>query len=84
MNQLLRFGLLTVAGAASLAACGGGGGNGGGIWQPPVVVTTTQEKFGTSFAQVFNKDANSDPTDPVPDSAVPALTLTSDPIDIPN
>lgn len=84
MKQTLKIGCLVVAAAAGLAACGGGGDGGGVFTPPPVVVVKPQDNFGTAFAQIFNKDANSDPTDPVPDNAAPALTLSADASEIPN
>jgi hypothetical protein len=82
MKQLLRLGLLAAVGATGLAACGSGH-DGGSGYTPPVVIVTTQDNFGTSFAQIFNRDPTSNPTDPVPDDAVPPLTLTAEPIAIP-
>jgi hypothetical protein len=84
MKSSLKFSSLLGASGLVLAACGGGGGSAfNPTPSPTVVVSTVPGQIGAGFEQVFNKDANSDATDPVPDNTVSAVSFTDDPIPVP-
>ena len=84
MKSSLKLGFLLGASSFVLAACGGGGGSAfNPTPSPTVVATTVPGKIGAGFEQIYNKDSNSDPTDPVPDDAVAAVSFTTEPIDVP-
>lgn len=73
------FGKLLVGAALlSIAACSGGGDGGGGNGNQGS--NTIQDKFGSTFANAFNANANAEPIDPKPGD-LPAVSLTTDPID---
>lgn len=80
MTLHLRLGLALLS-SLPFAACGGGGGGSvSGTPVPTPTVATIQSQFGNDFTQIYGKDPNSDPVDPVPDSAVAAVSLTAEPI----
>ena len=65
-----------------LAACGGGGSDGATAPPPPTMTPQGAQRFGLGFATSFGASANSDPRDPGMNDII-ALSLTSDPIEVP-
>lgn len=83
MSKTLWMKLVLGASLLGLAACSGGGGDGGGgTPPPPPVPVPVQNQFGGVFSAAFATDANAPagPVDPQPGD-LPALSLTTDPID---
>ena len=84
MKSSLKLGFLLSASGLVLAACGGGGGN-ANIPTPTmtIVATTVPGQIGPDFEAIYNKSANSDPTDPVVDAVVAPVSFTDDPVPVP-
>ncbi len=79
---------LAVAAAATLVSCGGssGSGDGGGTGGSPFVPAPplpVQSQLGIGFSMIFGIAATGEPRDPQAGDVI-AISLTADPIDIPD